>query len=119
MITNYYNLSLVNVYFLILFITVKYFNVKPDNKDDVELVMLFLVVAEVFIIIVCIPGVFLARHYNISLMKYFDFPGGLLVYTLICFALFTDVSATIVMSMTIILHTNSTALWLQKCRHEW
>ena len=108
-----------------MYITVQKFQLDPDSEDGIEAASLFLSAAPLVTVIAGLPTCIFLIHdnANVAFFRFLNsdqYGGGLMLTVAICCVFFFYIGHSILAVMTVVnlilIHTNSTAKWLQLCR---
>ena len=93
-----------------------------DTKDGLEIINRIIVVVAILTIVMSIPGAVFALHYNLPVFRLMNLGHlGLnflqVVFVTSCLCL--DWTFVISLSLTVLLHANSTSKWIIRSRRAW
>ena len=107
----------------VLHFLAKFFKMSlEDKKDGLEIINRVIVVIAILTIVMLIPGGVFALHYNLPVFRLVNFGHLGITFLQVVFvtaSLSLDWAFVITLSLTVLLHANSTSKWIIRSRRAW
>ena len=106
-----------------MYFLAKFFKISlEDTKDGLEIINRTIVVIAILTIVMGLPGAVFAIHNDLPVFRLLNFGHLGLTFLQVVFAtacLCLDWTFVISLSLTVLLHTNSTSKWIIRSRRAW